>query len=733
MLILMSCKWFGAHRRWWGGILCGAAMLLLLHITRVPDAPRLLPRLLVLIGTGLLAGMSLLYLTVKHPNHTGRWPRQRNVMLPLLLVGTVLYMSSSAVLDNWFFPTNWMSSDPFFARPWQYGVLRSLLLMLPIALLNRYAVHWRGIWPATWLALTAWIIWKLYEVTGFQMIYRTDSPSFVYRFWSFAETFPRPGFYDPHWNAGMPVPYLVASGIWSIGLFLLPFLQWFPAEQLYTPTLVMLYLGCVPGLAWLSMKWLNAGPRARWIAALLALAPTQRFWVHLLHYGTIASLFSMTMALPLAALWYRFLYLESTPRRGTLAMILACSLILFAWPGSLIIALPFALVTVLHLHRLRHLKWLWLLAGLILIGIILLPLALVPIRYSDLSAFTQTTTHQTWMEHFKNGLGLFAHNLRSTNALIVLFGFIGCFWMRRASARWFFGPLILSLLLIAGWGEEVKALLQSERIIVPAALVAILPTAWWIDRIIRLAGRAVNRRTVAAVLLQIMSAWIIAIMLTSIYQAARTWGGKGLAPFQTRPAYMDEFITWIKTEVPADGRVLFAGRAVHAYGGGKVAALPLFTGREMMSCDFYGFSPRLVEYEYPPRIFRKAGATGLAAFNDIHNVTHIVTWHDYWKAFYDTDPDRYQRVHDIGRIAIFEVQRPSSLFLLGSGTVDAHFDRFHIALADLDHPTVIKYNWADGLVADPPVDVFPFEAGYDTQLIGFDPGTNRIITIRYRR
>jgi len=713
--------------------LCAAALLLLLVISRTPGHPLLLPKLLVLVGCCLLGATVVLFLATRHRTAPTQSPPVTSPgALTILLPGLILYVCSSATMDNWFFPSRWLGEKPILERPLQFGVLRCLLLMLPIAWCIRHPPRWRASWPVLWSILTVWILWQLYEVTGFKMIYRTDSPSFVYRFWSFAETFPRPGFYDPHWNAGMPVPYLVASGIWSIGLLLLPFLQWIPAEQLYTPTIAVLYLGCIPALAWLSLKWINASARARWIAALLALATTQRFWVHLLHYGTVSSLFSMTMAMPLAALWYRFLYLEPAPRRMTLALLLFLGLVMFAWPGSLIIALPFAVITLLHGRQLWPRKWIWMIAGTGLIAIILLPLALVPLRYSDLQSFNQMTAQASGMTHFKNGLGLFTSNLRSTNALLVIFGFIGAFWLPRRSSRWFFGPLILMLLVLAGWGEEVRKLLQSERIIVPAALVAILPTAWWLDHLLRQARHAYRQHTLAAAGLQIVTAWLLAILLFSVYQAGRTWGGKGMAPFQTRPAYMDEWIQWIKTEVPPDGRVLFAGRAVHAYGGGKVAALPLFTGREMMSSDFYGFSPKLVEYEYPPRIFRQDGPAGIAAFLEIYNITHILTWHNYWKEQFDREPDRYRRAHEIGRVTMYAVNRSSSLFWQGDGTVSAHFDEFRITLDQPRDPTVIKYHWAEGLVADPPVKVFPVEVGYDTRLIGFAPGTNQTLTLRYR-
>ena len=724
--------WFATYRQPLRVACCCGAGLLLLRITRTPDATWLPPGLLLLVAIGLLLGSVICYTLSWRRPPPPSIARGADTVALTLLATILIYMGSSAVLDPWFFPLRWIGTGRLLEQPWSQGVVRSLVLAVPIAWLWPMVARRPITWVALCVGCVGLLIWELYQATGFQMIYRTDHPAFIYRFWAFKETFPKPGFYDPYWNAGMPVPYLVATGIWAVGPLLLPWLHLIPIEHLYTPALAVIYLGIVPTLAWLSLKWVGARPRARWLAVLLALATTQRFWVHLLHYGTTTALFSMSMALPLAALGYRFLYIETTPARKTFACLWLAGLVLLAWPGSLTIVVAFLCIALLHVHRLFPRKWIWVLAGGGLLFILLLPLALVPLRYSDIDSFTQVTAHQTWLEHFKSGLGVMAHNLRSTNALIVVFGFIGGFFMRRTSARWFFGPLILALLLLSGWGEEVKALLQTERLIIPAALIAIVPAAWWLDRITTVALRAAKHRSWTAAGWRMAAAWVLAILLLSVYQAGRTWGGRGMAPFQTRPEYMDTFIAWIQDHVPTDGRLMFAGRAVHGYGGGKVAALPMFTGREMMATDFYGFSPRLVEYEYPPRIFRQAGSDGWFDFKNIHNVTHVATWHGYWQERYDAEPERYQRVHDIKHIAIYEVQRPSSLFLHGRGHVKAHFDRFDISLDEWHAPTVIKYNWADGLVADPPVELFPVEVGYETRLIGFNPGTNRTVTIRYR-
>lgn len=707
----------------------------LLLSTTLYTAPFIHPGVLAFACMGLaLAGYAWRF--VRAPSETveeSDAASTANAMTLTWIAMVLVYGSSSVIYDNWFFPTDWRASTSGIQQPLDHGIVRSVLAAMLLTLLSRWNLNWRIFMMISALLMIALAIRELYEATGFAMIYRTDSPSFVYRFWSFQQTFPRPGFYDPHWNAGMPVPYLVASGVWSVGLFLLPFLFWIPAEDLYTPALLFFNVIALPFIAWQSARWVGAGKLARWIAVLLILGPCQRFWVHLLHYGTAPSLFSISMALPIAALWYKLLYREQSAQKSTVALLLFFGLIFFAWPGSLVVATPFVIITMLHIRRLfQHNKWTWILAAAAIGAIMLWPLAAVPLRYSDISSFVNTMPKQTLGQHLQSGLETFSFNIRSTNLLIVLFGFLGTWFIKPNTLRWFLAPLILTLLVLAGWGEEVRPLLQTERLIIPAAFIAILPASIWLEQLIQAHLPPVSTRTRSEGWSRAGTAWLVAILLLGAYQGAKTWDGSGLAPFHAYPDRIDKLVRWIDTEVPEQGRVMFAGRAVHAYGGAKIAALPMLANREMMACDFYGFSPKLVEYQYPPRAFRYSGPDVLFEFNELHNVTHILTWHDDWKNVFDREPDRYQRQYEEGRIVGYSVLRESDMFLVGEGRVEAQFDQFDLSLPGDGLPVVIKYNWAEGLTASDGTRLYPYDAGRGAVFIGLEPGTNQHVTIRYR-
>lgn len=723
---------FSIRARGWAGGLLGAAILAL--VTRHGTGAWLDPAVsgLLILGLGGIGAALHGGLLGKNGLDSASRTRPLWSMAWFLLAVLLLYAGSSAITDTWFFPTGWKAPDGLLAHPWKSGGIRSLLLTLALAAGFKPLLRSPRALALAWFGLAGLAVHHLYSATGFSMIYRVDSPAFAYRFWSFLHLFPHPGGYDPHWNAGMPVTALVASGIWSVGIWLLPFLAWIPAESLYTPFLAVFFLGLLPLLAWGSLAWTGAGRRACWIAALLALAPGQRYWVHLLHYGTAPALFAMCMAMPLAALGYRFLYLETRPRPATMILLLLCAFTLLAWPGSLVVAGPFLLVLVFHARRLFPGKWKWVLGGGLLLFLLLLPLALVPLRHSDIAKFMDIAVPKTWPEHFRDGWMLLGNNLRSTHPLIVVFGFIGSFFGPRRSARRFFAPLILLLVLISGWGEEVRKLLQTERLIIPAALVAIIPAAGWLDHLIRRALASRSKCHLAGAARRTGAAWAVAVLLLGGYQGAKTWNGKGLVPFHAMPDATQELVSWLAAHVPEDGRVLFAGHAGHAYGGAKIAALPLFTGREMMAADFYGFSPKLVEYQYPPRPFRYDGPEVLFSFMELYNVTHIVTWHDDWKNVLHHTTNFYRPVHAIGRTEIFETRRDSTLFLQGTGRVEATFDRLDLALAAPQDRVVVKYNWTPGWQAGGGVEIFPYDAGRGVTLMGVQPGTNLHITLRYR-
>jgi hypothetical protein len=197
---------------------------------------------------------------------------------------------------------------------------------------------------------------------------------------------------------------------------------------------------------------------------------------------------------------------------------------------------------------------------------------------------------------------------------------------------------------------------------------------------------------------------------------------------------MEEVATWLRENTDGESRVLFAGQTVHGYGAGHVAFLPALTGREMMASDYYAFSPKLVEYEYPPREWRSRGREGVREFLELFNVGYVVTYHGKWKKYFRRQPRRYVEMSSFMQktleITVFRVERERSWFQEGSGTVKAEFNRIEVR-PDAPGEIVLKYRWEEGLAAGPGIELRPVDAGEDVRLIGATVTEARPFTIRY--
>lgn len=710
------------------GLLAGMGLL----------TPRPIETAALAAGLAGLAALSLRFTrrTETHPEADGVPDPARPALLFLSLL--ILYLGGRGIGDLWFFFSDWPLVTSKRGVDGGSYLLRSLALTLPLLALPRFT---RFRFPprffAALFALFALLCgWNLWRETGFEPLYRVDHPSFQYRFHSFAETFPAPSFYDPNWNAGQPVPYLVASGVWTLGLPALPLLKLFSVDQLYTPLLAAVFLLVIPGSGYLAARLLDTPRRAAWICALLFMFPGKRYFVHALHYGTCPSILSLSLSVLGLALLWRLLSADTLRRRlirgaaltGTLALTLC-------WPGALILAAPFAAALATQPRKLKPRALLWLaLCGTALI-LLLLPLAQVPLAYSPIGAFTEPGPSAGPAEHLRTGFDRLYELVVSSHPLAV---FAGLFWFladSRPDRSRYLGAFFWACVLLAGWGEEIFPLLQSERLMIPADFIGVLLAALLLDRGLEAfdteTPRGLPGRWRLAGL-RAGAAWMVALLLLGGHMGTKSYANRTEVDFQTMPEYMGDLIGLLKREVPEGARVLIAGRAVHGYGGAKVAALPLHIGREMMACDYYGFSPSLVEYQYPPRRILRQGPDAVFEFITLHNVSHVMTYHQAWKEALDRHPEYYTRLHDFDHISVYRVRHPLSDLLKGNGRVDAGFNRIGVELDAPAEEVVVRYNWDPGWSAEPPAELFPYEAGYDIRFIGIRPHGLRRIELTHR-
>jgi hypothetical protein len=327
-----------------------------------------------------------------------------------------------------------------------------------------------------------------------------------------------------------------------------------------------------------------------------------------------------------------------------------------------------------------------------------------------------------WWQGWQRGFSL----IRQTHPLVVFVGLLGGLWgaagpdtAMRYWVRWAIGGWLAWTM----WGEMIWPELQLGRVSVATTYAAVLPTALTIEEfLIRREGPSILRAL-------LISFWIVTVPSVVAHFGPRPHG-----PYRTMPVEIEEMASWIHRSVPDGTRVLWAGATVHGVGGGHVAYLPVLAGRSMMACDYYHFSPRQVEYNYPPRIFRKT-PDDVFEFLDLYNVSTVMTWDETWKRFFRSHTDRVEEVAAFGRsgrIAAFRLRRPSpGLFLKGNGQVVERVNGLDVTLEDPSQPAVLRYNWDHRLVTSAPAELRPFLTRSGLQLIEIRPQGQRTVDIRW--
>ncbi len=639
-----------------------------------------------------------------------------------LFVVLLLYLISPTAHAPDFFFLNWFSDSAWTpAKSW---LERTLLCAGALLVLRSY-----GRVPVLIVLLVALLSFQisalhgLLQASGGEPLYRVDHPSFFYRLWSWGQTAPRFIYYDPYWNGGSVMPYLVASGVMAPGFLLWPVWRFLETVHSYTPALGFLFLFLVPFVAALSARAVTRD-RAAWVlAALLSLGTSHFTFIHLVHYGTFGSLLAASFLLPVSACLYRLIVLRHNDARTWIALTVSAAVVL-CWPPAGIMVLPMGVMLLLHARLLTpRLLWGGGIVVLLLAVMFVLP-ALSLWTHSDIGGFTQSDPPATAIGLWSGGWRELSELVRRTNPVILFAGTLGLWALPNRRMRRFYVPILLTSLLVAAFAKDWKPLLQLDRMWINALYVGILPASLVVGRLLR--QHRMAARTLAALL--------CALSLMTGYTAVKYMSNEGRARYNTMSDEMKTIVHWVRENVPADGRLLFAGAAVHGYGGGKVAALPIFAEREMMAADYYGFSPRLVEYDYPPAEFRREGPEKMFRFMELYNVTHVITYHDAWKDVLRQRSQYYREKVAFGDKTVFEVLRDSDMFVQGAGRLDVQLNRIRVFPADPDASLVIKYNWVDGLSASPAsASVSPWETGTSVRLIHIDPGGADQVDITYPR
>lgn len=616
-----------------------------------------------------------------------------------------------------------LSAIPFFlrrpARKWLTPLLAALLVAAEVAAAGALFAYTRG---AT--------------------IYSDDHPSFLFRIAEFWGAFPWLENYVPHWNAGVVNSVLTSSGVPGYALFTAPLQFLFGKPHLYHAAgMALFHVFFAPWLAVWGFRACRNDWKTALTGGLLVLFSNRLFFSWALHFGTVGAAVSWAVA-PSALLFaYAVAEMGRTDFR-TAAGLAISGAFLCAWPQMWLFAAALALAVATSFRR-----WLepggWRrLAVLLAVGAVVALLLAHPllavVKAKDLIGYTTekpagaagtalaAASWDIFRKVFAKGLMMQSH------PLVAVFGLAGLLTLRQGALRRWLLVMALASAALFSAGNVRYPNMQLYRMAIPLALLLAVPAAVRVGEVLDAGtGRAAPLR--GAILL---------LLLLGAANTARIFGGQGFAPFEPLDPAISEMAVWIADNVPDQSRVAFAGPAVHAYGHGHIAYLPILAGREMMSCDYYGFPPGTYEPDFPPRAARRQKG-GIPAYLREYGVSHVVTCRRNYIDYFEAHPGEFEPVaqfpyhHATGDadIRVFAVKGSRPGLLRGAaGRVDATFNRICVTF-DGEPPerAVIAYHWDGRLRADAPAQIAPAPVATpgETPFIEVRPNGVSKVRIRY--
>lgn len=307
-------------------------------------------------------------------------------------------------------------------------------------------------------------------------------------------------------------------------------------------------------------------------------------------------------------------------------------------------------------------------AYLVLCGVGLMvvcaPFAIGVLRHCNIAGVAHLSPHRplSWEAVALRGWEQLWHQFRQAHPVLLFLGFAGIWFLPRRGMRLFYGPVFWGLALIMGWGACWRPDYHLERTAILLFFLATLPAGLWIGDLLEHTRGWVS-----------IKALLLALLIMGSLNTSRWYGNEDpIYAYHTFPADTYALTQWLQRNTKKDGRIsMFADVTKHAYGGAHVAYLPVLTDREMMACDYYHFSPRLLEYNYPPPPFRATRET-LFTFMEVYNVTYVITCLKGWMDRFDEDPEHYQRVYRYTEpleTVVYRVIRKPDYWLQGSGEI----------------------------------------------------------------
>lgn len=554
------------------------------------------------------------------------------------------------------------------------------------------------------------------------MAYSDDHPSFLFRVTEFIGAFPWRENYVPYWNAGVVNSVITSSGVASYSILGLPFWLTIPIEKAAPIVFLMIFVWMVPWVTYGGFRAAGFGRVGASLAGTLILGQSFLFYLWLLRFGTVGASLSMAMVPAVFAYLYSLLYQPKVSRWAFVGFLFSVVL-MGQWPPMLVFGVPLGIWILVEWKRWWYGLNRWLFVGVAFAAAVLLvPTVVGALMGKEVLGHVLDAPEKpvvTWALAKKEFLTEIVSVCSDLNPLVLFAGLAWFCWLPWRRVRLWVCVIGFFVFSISAWGPMFLPNMQLARMGLAFSCLMVVPTVCVVRKILLARG----------ILAPVVQAMVMALILCTFQNVARYYGGRTDNPFVGMRPIVHELADCVTELVPPDGRFLFAGASVHAYGRGHTAFLPKLADREMMGCDYYGFPRGMVEMNYPPHRFRTL-PDGCYRFAKLWGVTHVIAYRPDQVAFYEADTTHFRRCrhlqdtseHQNCEYVIFEVVEPDvGRFLKGSGEVKADFNRFEVTIdprMTVGEEIVLRYNWHERLVAEGPVELYPYAVEPQEKLIG---------------
>lgn len=647
----------------------------------------------------------------------------------ILFFFLLLALCSSWLHHKWFYFLEWQHAHIAGFHYLRAGIIQFIFitqLLIPVFLFLKRKTSLTGAVILVCLQIIC-IASFLMETRG-HALYGDDHTSFMYRLWEFGKTFPRLTNYSPYWNGGAVSSSGTTTGAISLGILFWPLWRFFPVCEIYTHLLAILFIIIVPLLYVFSIKIINEDWTSAWCAGILTLGVSQYFFLWLFNYGTPGALLSSALLVPFASCLFRIFWLDKMELWLAVSLVLI-SFFLVLWPPGTIMALAVIPSVIISFPKWTKKKVLFIALCFIIFFVFYFKMLIIitspdtlKLVSSGPDSIVNPLKSFLSLKTLCSGWRYLGAQIKEGHPLLVFFGIGGIFILPQRKIKYWFMPIIIAIAFLSGWSKELNPELELNRMAIPMFFISVVPASLWISKLLKTQG----------IRFILVKSALISLLVLGGWNSAKMYGNRGLAKYATTPQEIDGLTKWLKKNVPEDARILLAGLTMHGYGHGHVAILPYLAKREMLAADYFHYNPKIMQPHLPPPMFTQT-KEDLFKYMELYNITHIVAQDEEWKNTFSLYPDQYKKQTAIDNKIVFSVNRNSTMFLKGSGTLNADFNLIKVSPNNHPEDIVIKYNWHEGLLALNASQIFPFDAGYGIKFIGIKPQGKKEIVIRYKR